>query len=678
MWIRLRIWAVVCGIALLAPGGTVALPADTLKSVVSVIPEWPGQLKGGTGARPGMAPEGSGIVLAPGIVATAWHVVQPAKGIEVRLFDGRIVAAELLAADASTDIALLTIEADLPAVTLAPEYDLAQRVCAAGNAYGLGLSVVCGVISAVGVSNAGFNPVEDFVQTDAAINPGMSGGGLFDENGELVGMVSAIFASEADGNIGVNFAVSSVLLDRVAGALQREGEVRFPEPGWSLGIPDRRTLARIAAPEIVDVLAGGAAGISGFRTGDLVLAVSGRRVQSPRDVVAALAVLPQDVREVSVQIERGGNVQELRLDLGQATRPEHENSNSSLGDCPHPPNVCRVRQAVFPVSSFDPIGSATRIGSALLVTNRHVVGDRTDAVVQTPDGPRGARVVPSSYDGDLVLLDAPGLPESGYIPELQLSDTFADRFYAIGADITRQEVRVFDPGELILPPAESAPLARLHVRARMQPGVSGGALVGETGELMGIAVGGGDGRFEAIPASDVLRLLALREDRNAAEVTTRLGNAFALCASGLDSARDGRADAQTLRGIVGDCGAAANQGQLLEAGRVLAGAGDFDEAAALHGSAVDQVPNSINARMSLLVSLQLGARFEEMTPHARRLMEMAPEDPQALRFAIQSGVWGDDPQLAEAGYTALLAADPIQAQAARRFIDSAPPAPPRR
>ena len=195
---------------------------------------------------------------------------------------------------------------------------------------------------------------------------------------------------------------------------------------------------------------------------------------------------------------------------------------------------------------------------------------------------------------------------------------------------------------------------------------------------MGIAVGGGDGRFEAIPASDVLRLLALREDRNAAEVTTRLGTAFALCASGLDSARDGRADAQTLREIVGDCGAAANQGQLLEAGRVLAGAGDLDEAAALHGSAVDQVPNSINARMSLLVSLQLGARFEEMTPHARRLMEMAPEDPQALRFAIQSGVWGDDPQLAEAGYTALLAADPIQAQAARRFIDSAPPAPPRR
>ena len=121
-----------------------------------------------------------------------------------------------------------------------------------------------------------------------------------------------------------------------------------------------------------------------------------------------------------------------------------------------------------------------------------------------------------------------------------------------------------------------------------------------------------------------------------------------------------------------------NHGQLLEAGRILARARDFAGAIALHGEAARQVPNSINARISLLVSLQLAGRFVEMTGHARRVMRMAPEDPRVLRFAIQSGVWGNAPELAEEAYRALLKADPRQALAARRFIDNAPPAPRRR
>ena len=78
------------------------------------------------------------------------------------------------------------------------------------------------------------------------------------------------------------------------------------------------------------------------------------------------------------------------------------------------------------------------------------------------------------------------------------------------------------------------------------------------------------------------------------------------------------------------------------------------------------------------MSLQLAGRFDEMTGHARRLMRLAPEDPRILRFAVQSGVWGNEPELAEEAYRALLKADPQQASAARRFIDNAPPAPRRR
>ena len=656
-----------------------ALPAGTLESVVSVLPVWPGRPQRGADARPGAAPEGSGVVLEPGLIATAWHVVEPASRIDIRLSDGRVMPAQLVAKDPASDIALLRVKARLRPIEAAPAPRLAQPVCAIGNAFGLGLSVTCGVVSALHVTDAGFNPVEDFVQTDAAFNPGVSGGALVDRQGRLVGMMSAIFASGSDTNIGVNFAVSTELLMRVVEALISEGRVEYLSPGWELAAAGRGRQGGPAAPVVREVDENGLAAETGVRPGDAVLRIGARRVRTPRDAMAAFAVIRKPAVPLEVALQRGG--QELVVQLSfeaapqEAEAPAGPNANP---DCPHPAPVCRIRQAVFPVSGFDPAASATRIGPALLVTNRHVLADRTNAVVHTPDGPRDARVVPSAYAGDLALLQVRGLPPDGFVPDLEGDIPDDGDFYAVGVDIARKEVRVFEPGGLIAGPAAGAALGRLHIRSRMQPGVSGGALVNAGGQLAGIAVGGGDGRFEAIPVESVRALLALRADPKAAEVTRRLGTAFAACTARKD-AFQGRAATETDRNaLVESCAAARNQGQLLEAGRLLARAGDFDGAAALHSQAARQVPNSINARMSLLVSLQLAGRFEEMTGHARRLMRMAPGDPQALRFAIQSGVWGKAPKLAEDAYRTLLTVDPRQAEAARRFIDAAPPAPRRR
>ena len=656
-----------------------ALPADTLESVVSVLPVWPGRPQGGAGKRTGAAPEASGVVLKPRLVATAWHAVEPARRIDIRLSDGRILSAELVAKDAASDIALLRVDARLPPIAIAPAPQLAQPVCAIGNTFGLGLSVTCGVVSALNVTDAGFNAVEDFVQTDAAANPGSSGGALVDRQGRLVGMMSAIFASAGDTDIGINFAVSTDLLIRVVEALISDGRVEYPSPGWRLQAAGRDRLAEVAAPVVDAVGEGGPADRAGIRPGDRILKIGARRVRAPRDAIAAFAVIRDPAAPVGIALLRGGRQRVVPLSFEAAPEAaDAPETPKALADCPHPAPVCRVRQAVFPVSGFDPAASATRIGPALLVTNRHVVADRPDAVVHTPDGPKEARVVPSAYTGDLALLEVRDLPADGFIPGLEGEVPGDGDFYAIGVDIARKEVRVFEPGGPIAGPAEGAALGRLHIRARMQPGVSGGALVDAAGRLAGIAVGGGDGRFEAMPLESVRALLALRADPAAAEVTRRLGAAFSACAAALDAFR-GRAATEADRdGLAGTCAAARNHGQLLEAGRLLARAGDFDRAIALHGQAVGQVPNSINARISLLASLQLGGRFEKMTDHARRLMDMAPEDPQALRFAIQSGVWGNAPELAEEGYRALLKADPRQAEAARRFIDAAPPAPRRR
>ena len=143
-------------------------------------------------------------------------------------------------------------------------------------------------------------------------------------------------------------------------------------------------------------------------------------------------------------------------------------------------------------------------------------------------GREARKSIPSAYPGDLALLKVQGLPKGGFIPDLEGDVRDGSAFYAVGADLARQEVRVFDPGKLIARPAKGADLGRLHVRARMQPGVSGGALVNERGELVGIAVGGGDGRFEAMPLEAVRSLLAMSKD-----------------------ARSGRGDAPAGQGPVG-------------------------------------------------------------------------------------------------------------------------------
>lgn len=673
--------AALAGLLVTAVSGSVpaqASPEDAFEHVVSVLPVWPGQQQGGAGARPGTVPEGSGVVVRPGMIATAYHVVEPAGRIDIRLSDGRILPARLIAGDTASDIALLKVDAGLTPIEFGPRPGLAEPACAIGNAFGLGLSVTCGVVSATGVTNAGFNPVEDFIQTDAAVNPGTSGGALIDRDGRLIGLVSAIFASDADANIGVNFAVSNELLNRVVDALASKGEVGYLTAGWRLGFADRTQLAAIAAPEVRFVQPGGPADAAGIAAGDLVLQIGDRRVQTPRDAIAALALLPAETGRVPVVLQRKGDRSTVSLSFDPEPQAQETASGAVDPECPHPEAVCRQRQAVFPISAYDPFASATRISDDLLVTNRHVLGDRLEATVHTPAGPRTAMVVPSAYEGDLVLLKAEGLPADTAVLELDTQRAGTDRYFAVGADIARREIRVFEPGELIMLPAEDAVLGRLHVTAHMQPGVSGGALVGEDGRLRGIAVGGGDRRFEAIPVSAVEDLLRRREDPEADRMTRRLGKNFVACAAAIETAANAQNPAEQTGPVAKACARSSNHGQLLEAGRVLAQSGEFDAAADLHRQAVEQVPNSINSRVSLLVSLQLGARFEEMTEHARWLMEAASDDPQALRFSIQSGVWGGDPELAEAGYQALLKADPRQAQAARRFIDAAPPRPQRR
>ena len=195
-------------------------------SVVVIEPTWPGYNRPGFGAPPGTAPAGTGIFIGTGdrsnYLVTAAHVIARATEIEIVTEDGMRHAATVIAVDNQRDIAILETKLKRrPIMLRLTDPAIGEHGCAIGNSFGLGLSISCGVVSAIHRRQVGFNPIEDFVQTDAAINPGGSGGALVDADGRLIGMIDGIFTKEADIDAGVNFAVSVPLLIEGADLLRR-------------------------------------------------------------------------------------------------------------------------------------------------------------------------------------------------------------------------------------------------------------------------------------------------------------------------------------------------------------------------------------------------------------------------------------------------------------------------
>lgn len=307
----IRLAAVAAGAlsVLLVPPATAQGLDSAMRSVVSVLPEWPPD------ARRLEEPEGSGVAVLDGrTIVTALHVVNRALSVRVRTTDGDIVTARLKGRDRATDIATLEIDNPLPALpTAGSEPGLGEKVCAIGNAFGLGLSVTCGVVSGTHRSGVGFNRVEDFVQTDAAVNPGASGGALVTEDGKFVGMLSAIFTKTSDANIGVNFAVSAELVTDIARQLRDKGRVTRPISGMRLEqVPAKGETGRLGA-RIVNVRSGSLGERAGFKTGDVIVKAGGRRIRKPADFVGAMArLLSSDTLDVEIVRDEEAMTLQLR------------------------------------------------------------------------------------------------------------------------------------------------------------------------------------------------------------------------------------------------------------------------------------------------------------------------------------------------------------------------------
>lgn len=344
-------------------------------------------------------------------------------------------------------------------------------------------------------------------------------------------------------------------------------------------------------------------------------------------------------------------------------------------DCRQPAAVCDARLAVFAISAFDPVGSAVRIGETQLVTSRHVVADRKTAELFLHDGSKiEVQVVPSDYKGDVILLSAPDLPPG---PALQAAAVQgASKLFTVGADVRLQRIRAYDPGGVTLLPASGKPFARLHHSAHSQPGNSGGALVDQEGRLIGIVAAGGEGRHEAIPSS-ALAVLTERSGPEHEAASSEIGAAVRICTLQLENLRGrrGSLDEQQVKALTTACRRSGNRQLYDDAGQAFGIRRMTEESLALFKDSFEQDPHALNSRIGLVITYHMAMRYEEELPHLHFLMQHAPEDPQVLRFAIQAGVWGNDPTIAQSALEKLKEVDPRAALAAEHFMKEPPPRP---
>ncbi len=354
---------------------------------------------GGPGQRPHQVMGlGSGFIIDPeGYVVTNNHVIDEASGIKVTLSDGKQYDAKLLGADPQTDLALLKIDATdkLPAIEWGDSDALkvGDWVIAVGNPFGLGGSVTVGIVSARS-RDIQAGPFDDFLQVDASINQGNSGGPTFDLEGRVIGINTAI-ASPNGGSVGIGFAIPSNLARPIIEQLRETGQV---ERGW-LGVqvqavtPELASALGLDAPKgalVSDVIPDSPAERAGLKQGDVILGFGSREVEEMRELPRIVAETPAE-KQVELRIWREGREVSERVTIARQDQ--------------------RARQLALGEDSDAATGAAflsQTLGATLApltdeLRQRYRIDEEANGVVVTGIEPGGIAAEQALREGDVIV-----------------------------------------------------------------------------------------------------------------------------------------------------------------------------------------------------------------------------------------------------------------------------------
>ena len=275
---------------------------------------------------------GSGVIVShEGYILTNNHVVEGADEIEVVLTDGRKAPAQVVGLDPETDLAVIKVKLDkLPVIVLgqSEQARVGDAVLAIGNPFGVGQTVTMGIISALGRNNLHINSFENFIQTDAAINFGNSGGALVDTRGNLIGINTAIY-SQSGGSVGIGFAIPVSTTKTVMEAIIKNGHV---VRGWigvetqdiTQELADSFGLQRSTGAIIAGVVRGGPADKAGIKPGDILLSVQGKTVGDTTEMLNLIAQLPPGEKAKMTVLRKS---REAALDVVVGKRPTPKELN---------------------------------------------------------------------------------------------------------------------------------------------------------------------------------------------------------------------------------------------------------------------------------------------------------------------------------------------------------------
>jgi serine protease Do len=352
----------------------------------------PPGMRGGRGGRGAVTGQGSGFFISPdGYAVTNNHVVDGADKVEVTTDDGKTYSAKVIGTDPRTDIALIKVSGrtDFPFAKLSESKPrIGDWVLAVGNPFGLGGTVTAGIVSASG-RDIGNGPYDDFIQIDAPVNKGNSGGPAFNTEGEVMGVNTAIY-SPSGGSVGIAFSIPASTVKTVIAQLKDKGSV---SRGWigvqiqpvTADIADSLGLKKAEGALVAEPQANGPAAKAGIESGDVITAVNGETVKDARELARTIGGLAPGA-SVKLNVLHKGQDKVVNLTLGQlpnSVEAKADTDNSDKGGATKGTDVPRLGLSLAPANS--------------------VAGAGKDGVVVTDVDPKSAAAERGFKEGDVIL-----------------------------------------------------------------------------------------------------------------------------------------------------------------------------------------------------------------------------------------------------------------------------------